>query len=221
MYYPTLEEAKDLSSKGNLLPVYREIRADLETPVSAYLKVARGDHSFLLESVEGGERLGRYSVIGTDPSLVLETGRDNPVDPLKLMEREFAGIKLIPVPDLPRLRGGMVGYLSYEVARYYEELPAPDADPQGVPESVMMLADTILIFDHIAHRIKVISHARIDGDVEAAYKIGKYIRSFIISEEKREEAISLNFPSGPDPNFIQTRAGFILDTHLTQKRLIF
>jgi len=159
-----------LSTQGNLLPVYREIRADLETPVSAYLKVARGDHSFLLESVEGGERLGRYSVIGTDPSLVLTTGVDNPVDPLKLMEYEFEELKLIPIPELPRFHGGMVGYLSYEVARYYEELPTPDPDPQGVPESVMMMADTILIFDHIAHRIKVISHAKINGDIEAAYK---------------------------------------------------
>ncbi|MFC1950779.1 anthranilate synthase component I [Chloroflexota bacterium] len=169
MYYPTLEEAKRLARQGNLLPVYREIRADLETPVSAYLKVARGDHSFLLESVEGGERLGRYSVIGTDPSLVLTTGADNAVDPLELMEQQFAGLNLIQIPELPRFHGGMVGYLSYEVARYYEELPAPDPDPQGVPESVMMMADTVLIFDHIAHRIKVISHAKINGDVEAAY----------------------------------------------------
>ncbi len=171
MYYPTLEEAKKLAKQGNLLPVYREIRADLETPVSAYLKVARGDHSFLLESVEGGERLGRYSVIGTDPSLVLTTGAHNAVDPLKLMEQQFSGLKLIQVTELPRFHGGMVGYLSYEVARYYEALPAPGSDPQGIPESVMMMADTILIFDHIAHRIKVISHAKINGDVEAAYKI--------------------------------------------------
>jgi len=171
MYYPTLIEAKKLAKQGNLLPVYREIRADLETPVSAYLKVARGDHSFLLESVEGGERLGRYSVIGTDPSLVLTTGADNPVDPLKLLEQQFAELKLIPIPELPRFHGGMVGYLSYEVARYYEALPAPDPDPQGVPQSVLMMADTILIFDHIAHRIKVISHAKINGDVETAYSI--------------------------------------------------
>jgi len=200
MYYPTLEEAKILSAHGNLLPVYREIRADLETPVSAYLKVARGDHSFLLESVEGGERLGRYSVIGTDPSLVLTTGADNPTDPLEAMEREFAGLKLISIPELPRFHGGMVGYLSYEVARYYEELPAPDPDPQDVPESVMMMADTILIFDHIAHRIKVISHARIDGAVEAAYKIAtdkidevvKRLSQPIAYSETLPEAVSTN-----------------------------
>jgi len=200
MYYPTLEEAKILAKSGNLLPVYREIRADLETPVSAYLKVARGNYSFLLESVEGGERLGRYSVIGTDPSLVLTTDADNPVDPLKLMEQQFAGLELIPVPDLPRLRGGMVGYLSYEVARYYEELPTPDADPQGVPESVMMLADTMLIFDHIAHKIKVISHARLNGDVEAAYKVAtdkideivKRLSQPIAYEETLPEPIETN-----------------------------
>ena len=200
MYYPTLDEAKKLAKQGNLLPVYREIRADLETPVSAYLKVARGDHSFLLESVEGGERLGRYSVIGTDPSLVLTTGADSPVDPLKLMEQQFSELKLITIPGLPRFHGGMVGYLSYEVARYYEDLPAPDPDPQGVPESVMMMADTILIFDHIAHRIKVISHAKINGDVEAAYKtatdkideVVKRLSQPMAFEERLPEPIATN-----------------------------
>ncbi len=87
MYYPSLEEVKDLSKVGNLVPVYQEINADLETPVSAYLKIARGDYSFLLESVEGGERLARYSFIGTEPSLVLTTGKDNTVDPLVLIEK--------------------------------------------------------------------------------------------------------------------------------------
>ncbi|KPK23365.1 MAG: hypothetical protein AMJ70_03640, partial [Dehalococcoidia bacterium SG8_51_3] len=79
MYYPELEEVKKLKTKGNLIPVYHEMVADLETPVSAYLKIAQGDYSFLLESVEGGERLARYSFIGTEPSLVIKTGRDNPV----------------------------------------------------------------------------------------------------------------------------------------------
>ena len=79
MYYPTLEEVKKLKKQGNLVPVYREIKADLETPVSAYLKIARGNYSFLLESVEGGERLARYSFLGTEPSLILTT--DQAVNP--------------------------------------------------------------------------------------------------------------------------------------------
>jgi anthranilate synthase component 1 len=170
MYYPTLEEVRQLKKYGNLVPVCRDIQADLETPVSAYLKIARGNYSFLLESVEGGERLARYSFIGTEPSLVLRTGSENPVDPSNLVEREFAQLHPVSIADLPRFHGGMVGYLSYEVARYFERLPCPDQDPQGLPESVLMLADTLLVFDHITHKIKVVSHVHLDGDVDAAYR---------------------------------------------------
>lgn len=170
MYYPTLEEVKELEKKGNLVPIYREIKADLDTPVSAYLKIARGDYSFLLESVEGGERLARYSFIGTQPSMVIKTGGENAVDPLSLIENEFRRFRPVQIEGLPRFHGGMVGYLSYEVARYFEELPSPKKDTLGLPESVMMLADTLLVFDHLTHRIKVVSHAHLDGDVETAYK---------------------------------------------------
>jgi len=169
MYHPTLQEAKKLKKQGNLVPVYREINADLDTPVSAYLKIARGDHSFLLESVEGGERLARYSFLGTEPSLIISTGGDNPTDPLKLIEDEFKKYKPVPIEGLPRFHGGMVGYLSYEVARYFEKLPSPENDPVSLPESVMMLADTLLIFDHLTHVIKVVAHVRLDGDVESEY----------------------------------------------------
>ena len=170
MYYPTLEEVRQLKKKdGNLVPVYREINADLETPVSAYLKVARGNYSFLLESVEGGERLARYSFIGTEPSLVLQTGNENLVDPLQLVEKEFSRFHPVSIADLPRFHGGMVGYLSYEVARYFERLPSPELAPLGLPESILMLADTLLVFDHLTHRIMIISHAHLDGDIERAY----------------------------------------------------
>ena len=170
MYYPTLAEVRQMKKYGNLVPVYREIMADLETPVSAYLKVAHGNYSFLLESVEGGERLGRYSFIGTEPSLVIKTGSDNPVDPLLLIEKEFSRFQPIPMAGLPRFHGGMVGYLSYEVAGYFERLPSPDHDPLGLPQSIMMLTDTLLIFDHLSHKIKVVSHAHLEGDIDAAYR---------------------------------------------------
>ena len=93
MYSPSLSEVRALGSQGNLVPIYREIPADLETPVSAFLKVARGKHSFLLESVEGGERLARYSFIGTQPYKVIKTGpgqRSGAVDPLLLIEKELS-----------------------------------------------------------------------------------------------------------------------------------
>ena len=175
MLQPTLEQVKELARKGggNVVPIFREVAADLETPVSAFLKVKRGQYSFLLESVEGGERLARYSFIGTEPYRVLRTG-DGPgelaEDPLIHIEDELRRFAPIKVPGLPRFNGGAVGFLSYEVARYYEKLPMPESDPQGFPESIWMFTDTLLVFDHLQHSIKVVSHVRVDGDIEAAYR---------------------------------------------------
>jgi anthranilate synthase component I len=177
MLRPTLEEVKELARKGdgNIVPVYREIIADLETPVSAYLKVAKGDHSFLLESVEGGERLARYSFLGTEPYRIIRTGDnaaagETPGDPLVQIEEELRRFKPVHIEGLPRFHGGAVGFMAYEVARFYENVPMPGADPQGFPESVFLFVDTLLVFDHLQHTIKVVSHARLDGDVEAAWR---------------------------------------------------
>ena len=175
MYQPSLAEALALarSGRGNLAPVYRSINADLETPVSAYIKVARPPYSFLLESVAGGERLGRYSFIGTEPYRVVKTGpgqERGEIDPLIPVQEEMEQYRLIPVDGLPRFHGGGVGYLAYDAIRYFEpRVPPMPADPQGLPESVFMFADTLLVFDHLRHDIKVVSHIRLDGDVAAAY----------------------------------------------------
>ena len=169
MYFPTLEQVKKRSKDGNLIPIYREIMADMETPVSAFLKIARGPHSFLLESVEGGERMARYSFIGTEPYRVLRTGpgeETGAVDPLVLIQQELEKYKLIPLAELPRFHGGAVGYLSYEAVRYFEELPSPEVDTLQLPEAILLFTDTLLVFDHLMHKIKVVSHVHLDGDVE-------------------------------------------------------
>jgi anthranilate synthase component 1 len=174
--YPTLNEARALASQGNYCPLYCEVPADLETPVSAFLKVARGRHSFLLESVEGGERLARYSFIGTEPYRTLRTGSlpagdGSCVDPLLAVEAELGRFKAVSVPGLPRFTGGAVGYLGYECMRYFEErVPQAERDVLGMPESVFMFTDSLLVFDHIQHKIKVVSHFRLDGEIEAAYR---------------------------------------------------
>ncbi len=175
MYYPTLEEVKKHKRDGNLVPVYREIVADLETPVSAFLKVNRGGYSFLLESVEGGQQLARYSFIGTEPYRILTTRAKDKTDPLHLIAEELNKYKVVSVSDLPRFCGGAVGYLSYETVTRFEELPSPDADPLSLPESLFMLVDTMLVFDHVTHKIKVLSHVHLDGDIAAAYQkaVGK------------------------------------------------
>ena len=172
MYYPSLEQVKELAHKGNLIPICREINADLDTPVSAYLKVARPPYSFLLESVEGGERIARYSFIGTEPDTVIKTGRGQTlgkIDPLEPVERQLSRYKLIEVPNMQRFNGGAVGYLSYESVNYFEELPTPDTDMLDVPESIFMLTMTYMVFDHVGHKISVVSHAHLNGDVEQAY----------------------------------------------------
>ncbi len=182
MYTPSLVEIRDLakSSSANLAPVYRDVPADLETPVSAFLKVARGDHSFLLESVEGGERLARYSFIGAEPYRILRSGPySHPwdgADPLRDVEAEMSRFRLA-VPegrgpsDLPRFTGGAVGFLAYETVRHFEpRVPIGQNDPQGLPEALFMFVDAILVFDHLKHKIKVVAHCRLDGDIEASYR---------------------------------------------------
>jgi anthranilate synthase component 1 len=175
-YFPSLDDVKKLAHQGNLVPVYREVAGDLETPVSAYLKVARGANSFLLESVEGGERLARYSFIGTEPYRVARCGSGaGPSafqgDPLTIVEQELGRFRVVPVPGLPRFHGGAVGYLAYETVRHFEpRVPTPEQNPLGLPESVFLFTDTLLVFDHLAHRIKIVSHVRLDGDIEASYR---------------------------------------------------
>ena len=174
--HPTLEEARALASQGNLCPLYAEVPADLETPVSAYLKVARGRYSYLLESVEGGERLARYSFIGTEPYRTLRSGEGiggdgTSGDPLVVVEGELSRFKPVEVAGLPRFTGGAVGYLSYEVVRYFEpRVPQAEGDALHMPEAVFLFTDTLLVFDHLQHKIKVVSHFRLDGDIEAAYR---------------------------------------------------
>jgi len=169
MYYPSLEEVRSLAGQGNLVPVYREIVADLETPVSAFLKVNRGGNSFLLESVEGGERLARYSFIGTEPYKILTTRPEDKTDPLPSIAAELNRFKVVPMSGLPKFCGGAVGYLSYETVTRFEKLPSPPRDSLNVPESLFMFTDTVLIFDHVTHKIKVLSHARLDGDIDKSY----------------------------------------------------
>ena len=210
MYQPTLEEVEKLVGQGNRVPVYREINADLETPVSAYLKVARPPYSFLLESVEGGERMARYSFIGTEPYDVIKTGpgqQDGAVDPLIPVQEALASLKLAEASEDQRFNGGAVGYLSYEAVRYFERLPSPEPEVLGLPESVFMLVETFLVFDHLRHTIRVVSHADLEGDVakgyaEATERIDKLIsrlgspltRTETLSRETAAESMQSNIP---------------------------
>ncbi len=178
---PSLDEFKQIaadaqtSGRGNYAAIYREVLADLETPVSAFLKVKRGAYSFLLESVEGGERPSRYSFIGTEPYRVYRAPSGGDVDPLNEVESELGRFDLVPNPDLPPFHGGAVGYLGYEAIRHFEPRVRPaEHDPHGLPEALFQFVDSILVFDHLKHVIKVVTHARLDGDIEAAYRAAEF-----------------------------------------------
>ncbi|HET7737220.1 MAG TPA: anthranilate synthase component I [Tepidiformaceae bacterium] len=175
MFRPSLEEVRQLAStgQGNLVPVYREVTADLETPVSAFLKVRKGPYSFLLESVEGGERMARYSFIGTEPYKVIRTGEHEEFqgDPLLPLQEELAKYKLVPVEGLPSLSGGAIGYVSYDAVRHFEPRVAREQiDTLGIPEAIFLMSDSMVAFDHLRHTVKLIAHCRLQGDVEAEYR---------------------------------------------------
>ncbi len=213
MYYPSLEQVASYEGKANLVPVYREINADLETPVSAYLKVAKGPYSYLLESVEGGERMARYSFIGTDPQKIIKTGAGeklDAIDPLKPVEEMLSEYKLADVDYLDKFNGGAVGYIAYDAVRYFEELPTPDADPLALPESIFMLSTTYLVFDHLRHKIKVVSHARLTGDVKSAYE-----EAIARIEEVARRLKS--FPNIPEPN-LDMRTDADIEFNMTRER---
>ena len=185
MYTPDYPTFCALAERGNLVPVYREILADLETPVSAFLKIDDGGDAFLLESVEGTEKWARYSFLGSTPELVVsakgstfETTRagaapiqETVADPLDAVRALLHRYRTVTVPGLPRFSGGLVGYLSYDLVRFFERLPVYATDDLQMPDLRLMLADTLLIFDNVAHKIKVVAHAHLDADsdVRSAY----------------------------------------------------
>ncbi len=190
MYYPTLKEFRDKAKEGNTIPVYRPILADMETPVSAFYKLMPDNFAFLLESVEGGEQVARYSFLGGQPSILFHTkGHEVTIeyltkgekvckeydDPLKALEELMHNYQPVKVDGLPEFHGGAVGYMTYDMVRFVEELPDDNEDELQLPDSFFMIAETLLIFDHVNHQIKVVANAHIDGDVDAAYAdaIGK------------------------------------------------
>ena len=192
---PSLEEVQRILGAAErdgcadgVVPIYREVMGDLETPVSAFLKLAGRKRAFLLESVEGGERIARYSFVGAGPLATL-TMRDGVgriedsegtqtaryEDPLEALDRLLAPYRALPVPGLPLplFVGGAVGYLSYEAVRAFEPRVPPAMGPGlGLPDGVFMLVDSLLVFDHLARTIKVVSHVRprVGTDIEDAYR---------------------------------------------------
>ena len=228
MYYPTLNNFREKAQHGNLIPVYKSILADMETPVSAFYKIGGDKYAFLLESVEGGENLARYSFLGANPSILFQSkGKQVKItkvrtgeivecestDPLIQLEALLNRYQPVHVEGLPHFHGGVVGYLSYDVVRFVEELPDSTEDDRDLPDCFFMTADTLLVFDHVNHRIKVIANAHIEGDVDDAYADAISRIEVLIAKLKRplhmnsgKEAPKDNTQTQISSNF--TKAGY-------------
>lgn len=183
-YYPDRNLFREKAKAGGLITVSRELAADLDTPVSVYLKLGQQPPTFLLESVERGENLGRYSFMGLGHSMVLES-RGNRArihdgsntqeitltdrDPLHVIQEFLAQREAVKVPGLPPFCGGAVGYMAYDMVNFFEELPQPSDDELNLPDCMFLFTDTMLAFDHVQHKMKIIANAYVDEDVDAAY----------------------------------------------------
>ena len=206
MKITSFEELKELARRGTFVPVCKELVADLLTPVSAFLKIAEdADYAFLLESVEGGEHVARYSFLGKDPFLILRardgrttlerggtvTDSDRPfVETLRGLMADFRSPF---VPDLPRFTGGAVGYLGYGAASWFEPVLGDVGDASdGADQAGFMLFDTVLAFDHVQHRILIIANARItaDDDLEALYQFACAKIQFLERELERNLSLT-------------------------------
>jgi anthranilate synthase component 1 len=187
MIRPSEHEFEELAARGfNLIPVCREFAADLETPVSAFLKVARGDYAFLLESVRGGEKWGRYTFLGSEPATVIRARGERmelikpgravevrPVqDPFEALRAEVKRLRAPELDYLPRFFGGAVGFLAYDIVRCFERLPDAPHDDLGTPDLYLMFTDTVLVFDNVRQTLKIIANVPMEefGSAREAYR---------------------------------------------------
>ena len=180
-YFPSEKQFLELTKKGNLIPVYKEILGDLETPVSAYLKISKNSkYSFLLESVEGEEKVAHFSFLAKDPDLILETKNDSVKitrikngkevvekskikdNPLSFVRDILKQYKFVNIEGLPRFCGGMLGYMSYDIVKFFEKLPDNTKDDLNLPDTLLVRAKDSIIFDHLNHKIQILSCVYID-----------------------------------------------------------
>jgi len=232
MLTPSEHEFEALAAKGfNLVPVCREISADMETPVSAFLKIARGDYSFLLESVRGGEKWGRYTFLGTEPAMVLRARghRMDLIRPGRAMESrtvtnafeelrsEVKHFRAPELAELPRFFGGAVGFLAYDIVRCFEpRVPESVQDDLGVPDLCVMLTDVVVVFDNVRQTLKIIANVPIEefassreAYASAQVKIDATIERMKGAVMPPSLALPLNGTGEPHISSNQTREGYM------------
>ena len=223
MITPSLAEFRALAKSGRLVPIYREVFADHETPVSAFRKIDDGPYSFLLVSVEGGEKWGRYSILGSRPSQVFIAWDDAcelhaqgkvtklPRAPMVELGDLLEQHQAVALPGLPKFCGGAVGYFGYDAAHWFERLPRTTKEDPALPVAVFMFGDVVCVFDNLAHTLKVVTHARTGDDPDAAYAAAVSRIEAEIERLRRPVAWVEPGPSvtPPDPESTATQPGYM------------
>jgi anthranilate synthase component 1 len=224
VYHPSKDEFLNLAKQGNVIPVFREVTADTDTPISLFKKVAKGPESFLLESVEGGERWGRYSFIGHRPRLLVKARGDkieltrngeqcgkfeaSPLDYLKNLMKTF---QAVPVEGLPRFFGGLVGYLSYDVVRFIEHLPTSKPDEVGMPDAAFMMPEQVMIYDNLTQTIKVVANIYVPEYVNHAAAYDQAVAQIDETLGLLEESAPPSKPTGKSKKELVLRANMERD----------
>lgn len=214
--HPDIETFKKLSAQGNAIPVYLDLTADCETPLSAYSKIRRSGPAFLFESIVGGERISRYSFLGANPRKIFRIFDDHadiefldgrtetvstPSDPLKLIEDEMARYKPVPMPDMPPFCGGAVGYVGHEFVHSIEPtIPKPEKNPHGMPILYYLITQSVLIFDHVRQTLRICVYASTEAtDPDQAYADATTEISRIVKLLKGPHALSSRPLTEPGP----------------------
>ena len=228
-YKPSLAEVGEMAAEGNMVAIYRDLPADMETPVSLFLKLSEASDadnglSFLLDSVVKGEQVGRYSFIGVHPPMTVVAYGDQVTiggvrgtvleqkqgDPFEIVKGLMAGRRPVAQPELPSFTGGVVGYFGYDTVRFIEKLPATANDDLGVPDMALFFADNLIIFDHVRHRITVLATMRIAED-SAANRI-----AYADAVARVDQIVTtLRQPLAP-PSVPDTRSDAVWQSNFTQ-----
>lgn len=222
MYQPNLETFRKLSKKGKTIPVYKEIFGDLETPVSCFAKV-KTDYSYLLESVEEKEHIGRYSFIGIEPKVFFKIENDrvcivrNGKEEIKRVKKHpflflkeiIASYEIVPIEGLPRFFGGAVGFIGYDYIRFIEKLPCKGGPKINIPIAHFIITENIIIFDHLESTIKIVSLIPISENPDKTYKMAIDAIKNIEEKLKKPLYISSSKIKGGKEEFETSKEDFI------------
>ncbi len=222
MISPSYEEFLKKLEHGNLIPVWEEVLADCDTPISVFRKIDAPGYCFLLESVEGGDKWARYSFLGTNPSVVfrskgknieiIRTGRETETiegDPIAALRDMLSLYHPVPEDQLPRFYGGAVGYFSYDIVRFIENIPESSPDELRLWDSIYMVMDTVLAFDNVTNKIKIISNVHIPDPDDAFDEYQKSVAKIHALKQKLGEPVAVV----PDCGFSDSDGGSALESN--------